>query len=74
MCMLPLETENEAILRLTQGEIICLPKCEKSEVNEPKIVRCQKSGQEFCCEKCRQEADLSFDRMLLPLRVGIQIF
>ena len=68
--MIPLESENEAVLRLTQGEIICLPKCEKS-MKEPTIVKCHKSGQEFCCEKCKQEADLAFDRMLLPLRAQL---
>ena len=25
----------------------------------------------ICCEKCKQEADLAFDRMLLPLRAQL---
>ena len=39
--MLPLETKDECITRLTKGKICSLPKSE-TDNQSPKIVRCRK--------------------------------
>ena len=64
--MLSLETKDECITRLTKGKITSLPKSE-NEVERPTIVRCKKSGEQFCCEKCRHKSDIDYDRLLLPV-------
>ena len=40
--MIPLETENECVDRLTKGKITTLPKTENSEINVPQIIICNK--------------------------------
>jgi len=66
-CMIPLESEDEAVCRLSGGSIVTIPKHDDTYY-PGNIVTCSKSQQSFCDEKCRKSADMAYDRMLLPLR------
>ena len=72
--MIPLESENEAACRLTNGKVLSVPKGEDNYTVPDAIVTCTKSGLSFCSESCRAKADLAYDRMLLPLRAKLGSF
>lgn len=62
-CLRPLESSNEAIIRLTKANVTSLPEIDFQE--EPvKVVKCTKTGTEYCCEECLKEADYRYMRML----------
>jgi len=70
-CMRPLETQDECIQRLTKNKISSLPKTEHT-YQAPPIIKCTKRGEIFCSEKCKNEADMKYNRMLTTVKDKIE--